>query len=96
MKWVCGVEQSGLLNMILILHYHHSPINMIYVRQLLMLVHDGILWLGQPIPLTNMLIHKITKLTHKRTDTAKEFARKTGEKELADNMKKEYGPVKKS
>lgn len=89
------MEQSGLLNMILILHYHLPPIITIYVHQLITLVHDWILWLGQPIPITNMLIHKITKLTHKGANPAKEFAGKIREKELADKIKKEYGLVKK-
>lgn len=82
--------------MLLVLHYHRSPINMVCVRQLLALVHDGILWLGKPISITNMMIHRVMELPHKGVDPAKEFARKTGEKELADKMKKEYGLMKKS
>ena len=66
------------------------------VCQLLALVHNGILWLGQPIPITDMPTHRVTKFPHKGADPAKEFAGKIGEKELVDEMKKEYGLVKKS
>lgn len=69
---------------------------MVCVHQLLTLVHDGILWLGQSIPVIEMLIHRITKLPHKGADPTKELAGKTREKQLDDRMKKEHGLVKKS
>jgi len=96
LKWVYGVEQAELLNMLLVPHYHRSAFNTVCVHQLLVLVHDGCLWLGQPIPITDMFIDKITNFPHKGANLAKEFGGKMGEKELDDKMKKEYGIVKKS
>ncbi len=59
-KWICGVEKAGLLNLLWVPHYHHTPINLIVIKQLLCLVHDGCLWLEDSIPITNMLIDRIT------------------------------------
>jgi len=95
-EWVRSVEQLGLLNLLWVPHDHRTPINMICVHQLLTLVHNGCLWLGQPIPITDMLIHKITQRPYKGVNPAKEFGGKTGEKYLAEKMKKDYGLLKKS
>ena len=95
-EWVCFVEKLALLNLLWVPHYHHTHINTICVRQLLTLVHDGCLWLGGPIPITYMLIHRITNLPHEGLNPAKEFGEKMWEKELAERMKKYYEIVKKS
>lgn len=95
-EWVRGVEHSGLLNLLWVPHYHCIPINMICMCKLLTLVHDGCLWLGGPIPITNMLIHKIMHLPYKGANPAQEFGGKTGEKYLAEMMKRDYGLLKKS
>ena len=58
-KWICEVEKVGLLNLLWVPHYHHTPINLIVIKQLMCLVHDGCLWLEEPIHITNMLIHRI-------------------------------------
>lgn len=84
-----------MLNLLWVPHYHRTPINTTCIRQLLTLVHDGCLWLGGPIPITNMLIHRITHLPHDGLNPAKEFGRKTWEKELAEWIKKDYELVKK-
>lgn len=96
MKWVSSVEQSRLLNLLLVPHYHRNPINMVCVCQLLTLVHDECLWLGEPIPITDMLIQRITKLWYMGENPAKEFGGKSREKELADKMKNKFGLIKKS
>lgn len=79
-KWVHRVQLAGLLHMLFLPHFHRSNISTQCVRQLLNLVHDGCLWLGEPIPITDMLIHIITKLPYKGADPAKEFVRKSIEK----------------
>ena len=56
----------------------------------------GCLWIGEPIPIADMLIHRIPKLPYNGAHLTKEFGGKTREKELADKMKAEYGLVKKS
>jgi len=72
-EWICGVENSGLLNILWVPHYHRTPINTICVRQILTLVHVGYLWLGGPIPITDMLIHIIMHLPYKGLNPTKEF-----------------------
>lgn len=95
-EWVCIVEHSGLLNLLWVPHYHRTAMNTICVCELLTLVHNGCLWLGGPIPITYMLIHRIMHLLYKGTNLAKEFGGKTGEKDLAERLKRDYSLVKKS
>jgi len=49
-KWLRGVEKVGLLNLLWVLHFHHTPITIFFVKQLLYLVHDGCLWVEEPSP----------------------------------------------
>ena len=64
-EWVYGVKQSRLLNLLLVPHYHHTPVNTICVHHLPTLVHDRCLWLGETIPIMDMLIHIIIWLPSK-------------------------------
>lgn len=72
-EWAHDVEQSRLLNLLWVPHYHCTPINATCIHQLLTLVHDGVLWLGGPIPITDMLIQRLAacatndEVGHKRT-----------------------------
>jgi len=59
-------------------------------------VHDGFLWLGKPIPIMERLIHRITWLPYKGANLAKEFGKKTAEKDLVERMKRDYDLLKKS
>lgn len=56
MKWVVGIQDVGLLNMLYVPHFGRNNINTICMRQLLALVHDGCLWLRTPFPIDDMLI----------------------------------------
>lgn len=47
------------------------------------------------MPITKMLIHRITHLSHEGLNPAKEFGRKVGENDLADRMKRDFELVKK-
>lgn len=49
---------------------HHTPITIFVIRQLLCLLHDGYLWLEEPIPITTDLIHFISQLPYKGKDPA--------------------------
>ena len=69
---------------------------MIVIKQLLCLVHDGCLWLEEPIPITNMLIHRIMRLPYTREYLAMAFGGKAGEHVLAEAMKEKFKLVKKS
>jgi len=75
-EWINGVDKSGLLNLLWVPHYHCSNITTTYIRQLLNLVHDGCLWLGTPIPIMDMLVHKITLLPHEGLNLARSLAEK--------------------
>lgn len=73
-----------------------TNINTIFFRQILTFVHDRCLWLGEPIPITDMLIHWITLLPYQGVDPIDAFGGKTKEKQLAYQMKSEFGLVKNS
>ena len=59
-KWLRGVEKVGLLNLLWVSHYHRALVTIFIIRQLLYLVHDWCLWLEEPIPIIDHLIHRIT------------------------------------
>lgn len=71
------------------------PITMRVIKQVLCLVHDGCLWLEEPIRITNMLIHMITWLPHLGLNLTMELGRKIGEHDLAEKMKDKFKLVKK-
>ena len=60
-KWLCGVEKAELLHLLWIPHFHRTGITIFIIRQLLCLVHDGYLWLEEPIPITTDLSHCISQ-----------------------------------
>jgi len=66
------------------------------VRQLLELVHDGHLRLGDPILTDGMLIQIITTLPHQGANPNHTFVRKSQENNLSYQMKNDYDIVKKS
>ena len=45
-QWAAGLEQAGLLKMLNVPHFGHSTQVTVVVKQLLALVHDGHLWIG--------------------------------------------------
>jgi len=90
------VEQARLLHMLRVSHFHRLIIDTICVHQFLVLVHGGCLWLGEPVPIKDILIHRITQFPYKGADLAKEFGGKSKDKELTDKMKTEFRLVRKS
>ncbi len=70
-------------------HYHHLTINLIIIKQLLCLVHDGYLWLEELIPITTNLIHQISRLPIKGNNPAA-IAGKGGDLALTEVMKAKY------
>jgi len=65
------------------------PITIFVIKQLLFLVHDGYLWLEEPIPITTDLIHHISQLLYNRKDPPT-IARKGSDLALAEAMKEKY------
>ena len=95
-KWLKGMDKAGMLNLLWVSHYNRTPITLLVIKQLLCLVHDGCLWLEEPIPITDRLIHRITRLPYSRENPAVMFGGKVGELALAEAMKKKFGLVKMS
>ena len=62
-RWAAGLEQVGLLRMLNVPHFGHSPYVTGVVKQLLVLVHDEHLFIGsERIHINGELIEKITGL----------------------------------
>lgn len=80
MKWVVGVEKAGLLNMLWVPRFSRATINIVCVCQFITLFHDACIWLGEPIPIINMLIHCITRLPYQVVDPTEEFGGKSKKK----------------
>lgn len=70
-KLLCGVEKVVLLHLLWISHFHHAPLMIFVIRKLLWLVHDGYLWLEEPIPIMVELIHRISQFPCKGKYPAK-------------------------
>ncbi len=58
-RWLRGVGKAGLLNLLWVPHYNRTPVTVLVIKQLLCLVHDGCMWLEEPITITYRLIHGI-------------------------------------
>ena len=62
-QWATVLDQAGLLKMLDVPHFGRSTQVTIVVKQLLALVHDVHLWIGdKKIPINGELIHRITCL----------------------------------
>jgi len=59
------------------------------------MVHSGFLWLEEPTPITDMLIHRITWLPHSGENPAMAFGRKKSEHDLVEAMKDKFKLAKK-
>lgn len=93
-KWLHGVEKVGILHLLWIPHFHRILITIFVIRQLLLLVHNGYLWLEDPIPITVKLIHRISQLLYKGKDPT-EIAGKSRYFALVEAIKKKYKLEKK-
>jgi len=94
-KWLSGVEKAGLLNVIWVSHYHCSQVTIFFIGLLLCLVHDGFLWLEEPIPITDHLIQKITWLPCKGEDPTNISEGKSDDLAITKAMKKKFKLEKK-
>ena len=72
-------------------HFGRSTQVTIVVKQLLELVHDGHLWIGdKKIPINGELIHRITALPIAGPDPGTEFPSKHEDMKLAQSMKERF------
>ena len=94
-QWAASLEQAGLLNMLNVSHFGCSTQVTVVVKQLLALVHDGNLWIGDKIiPINGELIHRITGLPREGPDPGIEFPSKHEDTKLAQSMKDRFGLTK--
>lgn len=63
---------------------------------MLTLVHDEALWLGERMPIDDMLIRRIITLPCARADPTNAFFCKSQEKNLSDQVNKDFNVIKKS
>lgn len=87
-KWLRGVEKARLLNLLWVFHFHHAPIAIFIIKQLLFLVHDGCLWLEESIPIKADLIHHVSMLPYKGEDPATISEGKGSDFSITKAMKK--------
>jgi len=93
-KWLHGVENTACCTYY---GYHISTarLTIFIIRQLLCLVHDGYLWLEEPITITTDLIHYISWLPCKGKDLATIAEGKGNDLALTEAMKVKYKLEKK-
>lgn len=76
-------------------HFHRAPITIFVIRQLLYLLHDGCLWLEEPIPIMTDLIHRISELPYKGEDPATILEGNGSDSVITEAMKKKFKMEKK-
>ena len=88
-------RQGGVSQPSLVSHYNRTSVTVLVIKKLICLVHDGCLWLEEPIPITKKLIHKITWLHYIGENLAMIFGEKGGDQALVEIMKEMFKLVKK-
>lgn len=88
-------EKAGLLNLLWVLHFYRTPITIFVIRKLLCLVHDGCLWVEEPIPITTDLIHHVSQLPCKGEYPMNISEGKGSDLDIMEAMKKNYKLEKK-
>lgn len=94
-KWLHSVEKVRLLNLLWVLHFHRMPITIFVIRELLCLVRDGYLWIEEPIPIMENLIHHVSRLPYKGKDPATIVEGKGSDLALVQATKTKYKLEKK-
>ena len=83
-QWAASLEQAGLLKMLNVPHFGCTLQVIMVVKQLLVLVHDGNLWIGdERIPINGELVHRITGFPKEGPDPGIEFLSKHKDTKLA-------------
>ena len=91
-QWVVGLVKAGLLKMLNVPHFGRSTSVTMVVKQLLVLVHDGNLWIGdERIPINRELVNRITGLPKEGPNPGIEFVSKHEDTKLAQSMKDRFG-----
>jgi hypothetical protein len=90
-QWITGLYNTCIMNLLEIPHFGRGKDVNNCVKQLLAVMHGGILWLDRPVSIDVELIAKITGLPTDGEKPAQYLDDKTKEKSLAEEMKKTYG-----
>lgn len=88
------MEEVRLLHLLSIPHFHRAPITIFVIKKFIFLVHDGYLWLEEPIPIMVKLILQISQLPYTGRDPTK-TASTSEDLAIAEAMKKKYKLKKK-
>ena len=90
-QWATSLDLAGLLKMLNVPHFGRRTQVTIVVKQLLALIHDGYLWIGdKKIIINGELIHRITGLPMAGPDPGTEFPSKHEDTKLAQSMKERF------
>jgi hypothetical protein len=79
------------MNLIVILHFGHGKHINGCVKQLLAMVHGGILWMDRPVPINVDLIAKITGIPMDGENPKRYLEDKTKAKSISNEIKAKYG-----
>ena len=83
-RWAAGLDQAGLLKMLDVPHFGRGTQVTVVVKQLLSLVHEGHLWIGdKKIPINGELIQRITGLPIAGPNPVTKFPSKHEDTKLA-------------
>jgi hypothetical protein len=93
-QWITSLYNTGILNLLEIPHFGHGKDVNNCVKQLLALVHGGIMWLERPVSIDVDLIATITCLPRKGEKPKQYLDEKTKEKTLEEEMKKKNGTMR--
>ena len=84
------LEKSGILSSLYMPHFGRGTQINTFVKKLLLLFHDVVLWLGKPIPMNVELIVSIIGLPSSGIDLAP-LLKKDQEAAIAKGMKENFG-----
>jgi hypothetical protein len=88
---VAGLVNKGILNFLDIPHFVRGKYVKNYIKQLLVVLHGGFLWLDKPVSIDVELISFIRGLPSNDNNLSQHLDDKTKEKSLTKDMKKNYG-----
>jgi hypothetical protein len=93
-QWVAGLVNTWILHLLEIPHFGRGKDMNNCVKQLLVVLHGGFLWMDKPVSIDVELISFITGLPSNGEKPTQYMDDKTKEKELMEEMKKTYGNIK--
>jgi hypothetical protein len=90
-QWIVGLYNTCIMNMLEIPHFGRVNDVNACVKQLLALVHGGVLWMDRLVSIDVYLIAEITSFPTDGENPEQYLDDKTKEKVVVEDMKKTYG-----